>query len=88
MAIPSQFSYSKGGGGGGSAIIISVDAYPASTLQHSGLHLGGGEGGHSPPLSRALPPLRFTVMDDMVQLATAEYAKQMIFRKSLCAYVD
>ena len=56
----------------------------------AGLHLGGGEGGHSPPLSRALPPLRFTVMDEniMVQLATAEYAKQMIFRKSLCAYVD
>ena len=27
----------------------------------SGLHLGGGEEGHLPPLSRALPPLGFTV---------------------------
>ena len=60
-----------------------------------GLHLGGGggggggggEGGHSPPLSRALPPPppppppRFSVMGDMVQLATAEYAKQVCLCK-------
>ena len=48
---------------------------------------GGRGGAFAPPLSRALPLLRFSVMDDMVQLATAEYAKQMISRKSLCAYV-
>ena len=50
---------------------------------YKGLYLGGGGGGHSPPPpEQSFAPLRLTVVDDMVQLATAEY-KTNDFQKEL-----